>query len=114
MAGKGNPKTGGRKKGVTNKTTALLKDAVLQAAELAGDKKGMVGYLTQQAQDNPTAFLSLLGKVLSIQAKDTPNEEKPITINIRIGEADKRQSITAADAKVSQLPHYPSPVNEAA
>ena len=43
MAGKGNPKTGGRKRGITNKTTALLKDAVLQAAEAAGDKEGMVG-----------------------------------------------------------------------
>ena len=45
MAGIGNPKTGGRKRGVPNKTTALLKDAVLQAAEAAGDKEGMVGYL---------------------------------------------------------------------
>ena len=43
MAGRGNPKTGGRRKGVVNKTTALLKDAVLQAAEAAGDKEGMVG-----------------------------------------------------------------------
>ena len=40
MAGKGNPKTGGRRRGVPNQTTALLKDAVLQAAEAAGEKKG--------------------------------------------------------------------------
>ena len=32
MAGKGNPKTGGRRKGTPNKTSALLKDTVLQAA----------------------------------------------------------------------------------
>jgi hypothetical protein len=67
MAGLGNPKTGGRRKGSINRTTALLKDAVLQAAEEAGDKEGMVGYLTAQAKQNPTAFMSLLGRVLPLQ-----------------------------------------------
>ena len=57
----------GRPKGVPNKTTALLKDAILQAAEKAGGKDGMVGYLTTQASSNPAAFLSLLGKVLPMQ-----------------------------------------------
>ena len=42
-----------RKKGGVNKTTALLKDAILQAAEAAGDKEGMVGYLKTQATENP-------------------------------------------------------------
>ena len=67
MAGRGKPKTGGRQRGTPNKATALLKDAVLQAAELAGDKAGMVGYLTTQAKINPTAFMSLLGRVLPMQ-----------------------------------------------
>src|SRR6185437_2321293 len=57
----------GRPKGSPNKTTALLKDAILQAAELAGGKEGMVGYLTGQATANPTGFMSLLGKVLPMQ-----------------------------------------------
>ena len=74
MAGKGNPKTGGRKRGVTNKTTALLKDAVLQAAEAAGDKEGMVGYLTTQATQNPAAFMSLLGRVLPLQNAATDED----------------------------------------
>ena len=90
MAGRGNAKTGGRKKGVTNKTTALLKDAVLQAAELAGDKDGMVGYLTTQAKDNPTAFLTLLGKVLPLQGVDMPDEEDKIRINIVLSDGDVR------------------------
>lgn len=60
-------KTGGRKKGTPNKTTALLKDAILQAAEDAGGKEGLVGYLTAQAKENPGPFLSLLGKVLPVQ-----------------------------------------------
>jgi hypothetical protein len=60
----------GRVKGVPNKTTALLKDAILLAAEKAGNKlgdDGLVTYLEVQAEDNPVAFMSLLGKVLPMQ-----------------------------------------------
>jgi len=57
----------GRKKGQVNKTTALLKDAILKAAEAAGGKGGTVAYLTDQATDNPAAFMGLLGKVLPLQ-----------------------------------------------
>lgn len=61
------PKSPGRPKGSPNKTTALLKDALLIAAEQAGGKAGMIGYLKTQASENPAAFLSLLGKVLPLQ-----------------------------------------------
>ena len=57
----------GRPKGMQNKTTALLKDAILQAAEAAGGDGGMVGYLTLQATENPGPFMALLGKVLPTQ-----------------------------------------------
>ena len=57
----------GRPKGVPNKSTALLKDAILQAATKAGGDDGMVGYLTQQAEENPGPFMALLGKVLPMQ-----------------------------------------------
>jgi hypothetical protein len=60
----------GRAKGTPNKTTALLKDAILKAAERAGDKfgdDGMVSYLEAQATENPGPFMSLLGKVLPMQ-----------------------------------------------
>lgn len=57
----------GRPKGSVNKTTALLKDAILKAAEQAGGKEGMIGYLKKQATDNPQSFLPLLGKVLPMQ-----------------------------------------------
>jgi hypothetical protein len=69
-------KTGGRTKGTPNKTTALLKDAILKAAEDAGEKDGLVGYLTKQAGANPTAFLALLGKVLPLQVAGDP--ENPV------------------------------------
>jgi|TARA_R110000787_G_scaffold62072_5_gene140481 hypothetical protein len=57
----------GRPKGSPNKSTALLKDAILEAAQLAGDKDGMVGYLLTQAHSNPIAFMGLMGKVLPLQ-----------------------------------------------
>lgn len=62
----------GRKKGVPNKTTALLKDALLQAATNAGNGD-MVAYLTAQATANPGPFLALLGKVLPMQIAGDPD-----------------------------------------
>ena len=64
------PISPGRPKGVPNKTTQLLKDAILKAAEQAGNKvgdDGMVSYLEVQATENPGPFMSLLGKVLPMQ-----------------------------------------------
>jgi hypothetical protein len=58
----------GRPKGSPNKVTALLKDEILKAADSA-HPDGRVGYLTQQATQNPTAFMTLLGKVLPTQVE---------------------------------------------
>ena len=74
---KGKPKTGGRRPGVTNKTTALLKDAVLVAAERAG-KGDIVAYLERQAEENPVAFLGLLGRVLPLQLRG--DSDNPLVI----------------------------------
>ena len=62
-------KTGGRQKGTPNKVTADVKNAILEAAHAAGGEGGMVGYLTRQADENPTAFLTLIGKVLPLTAE---------------------------------------------
>lgn len=70
-------KTGGRQKGTPNKTTALLKDAILQAADEAGGEEGLVAYLRVQAFDNPGPFMSLLGKVLPTQLT---GEDGPVKI----------------------------------
>jgi len=62
----------GRPKGATNKNSRLLKDAILEAATRAGDKfgkEGLVSYLEEQAKENPSAYLSLMGKVLPLQVK---------------------------------------------
>lgn len=77
---------GGSRKGVPNKTTALLKDAILKAAEKAGGKDGLIGYLTTQATDNPQSFLPLLGKVLPMQV--TGEDGGPITIKRAVDATD--------------------------
>jgi hypothetical protein len=60
-------KTGGRVKGTPNKTTGALKEMILAAL----DNKGGVSYLERQADANPTAFLSLVGKVLPMTVAGT-------------------------------------------
>lgn len=58
------PRAGmGRPKGSLNKTTVAIKEAVLAALDQAGG----VDYLVAQSRDNPTAFLTLVGKVLPLQ-----------------------------------------------
>lgn len=55
----------GRPKGAANKTTTAVKEMILQALSEA-HKDGAVAYLKGQAKDNPTAFLTLVGKVLPL------------------------------------------------
>ena len=57
----------GRPKGSKNKMTAALKDMILTALNDAGGDGGGVAYLARQAEENPAAFLALLGKVLPLQ-----------------------------------------------
>jgi hypothetical protein len=80
---KGNEVT---RKGVANKTTRILKEAMLIAAEQCGDLSGiaredlsqegiekgtdqLVGYLRWAAKCEPKAFLNILGKLLPLQVK---------------------------------------------
>lgn len=75
----------GRPKGMQNKTTALLKDAILKAAEQAGEEEGLVGYLKTQAKANPGPFMALLGKVLPMQVAGPDDEDgRPTAIAFRI------------------------------
>jgi hypothetical protein len=80
---KGKEKGPGRPKGMPNKTTAQLKDMILQAL----DKSGGVNYLEARANDPKTAgaFLSLIGKVLPMTiAGDAENPLKMITTIERV------------------------------
>jgi hypothetical protein len=60
---KGSPKLGGRKKGVPNKITKSLKDAIIGAL----DKAGGEDYLLNVATTDPRTFCTLVGKVLPMQ-----------------------------------------------
>jgi len=65
---KGNKPVAHRKKGSPNKTTTILKEAIMLAAELEGwdghGTDGLTGYLRRAARDEMRAFLPLLAKVL--------------------------------------------------
>lgn len=50
----------GRPKGVPNRMTRDLRDMILGALDGAGGQ----AYLQRQADENPVAFMSLVGKVL--------------------------------------------------
>ncbi len=82
----GNPK--GRPAGVPNKVNMLLRDAILMAADKA-HQDGVVGYLQEQARENPNSFLTLLGKALPLQLQGDTNN--PLVINITVGGHDSRQ-----------------------
>lgn len=86
-------KTGGRQKGTPNKTTALLKDAILLAAERAGKEGGLVGYLEAQAVTSPGPFMALLGKVLPTQL--TGDAENPVEVNANLSVADTARAMAA-------------------
>jgi hypothetical protein len=54
---------GGSRKGVPNKATADIKEMINNALHLAGGED----YLVRQADENPVAFMGLIGKILPKQ-----------------------------------------------
>lgn len=81
----------GRKAGTPNKTTALLKEAIILAAESVGQdgegKDGLTGYLKHVAETDVKAFSGLLGKVLPMQV--TGEDGGPIGITFKTIYADR-------------------------
>jgi len=73
----GGAKTGGRQKGTPNKINADLRGMILGALAGAGGQD----YLQRQADQNPAAFLTLVGKVLPTQLVGDPDH--PITYVLR-------------------------------
>lgn len=61
----------GKKPGTPNRTTKVLKEAILLAAERHGEdgkgKEGLTGYLVRLASKEPRSFAVLLAKVLPLQ-----------------------------------------------
>lgn len=69
---------GGLAKGTSNKVTAQVRDAILQAF----DAEGGVDYLRGVAKRDPKTFCTLLGKVLPTQI--TGDEDNPVSTITRI------------------------------
>ncbi len=69
----------GRKPGSQNKVPKALKEMILGALDRAGGED----YLLQQAHDNPTTFLALIGKILPSELAVSavpPPEDRPPTL----------------------------------
>jgi hypothetical protein len=80
----------GRPKGSPNKTTKILREAILEAAEQSGEdgqgRDGLVGYLRRVADTDIKAFSTLLGKVLPLQVTGEHGDLPVIpVINLTIG-----------------------------
>lgn len=68
-----------RPKGSPNKIPRALKEMILASLQEAGGQ----AYLTRQARENPSGYLTLIGKVLplTIQGdKDNPLEHRVTTV----------------------------------
>jgi hypothetical protein len=72
-AGKNPNLKGGSRKGIPNKLTADVKAMILAALDQAGGAQ----YLLKQAQTNPNAFLTLVGKVLPMTVSNDPQNPIP-------------------------------------
>jgi hypothetical protein len=81
----------GRPKGVPNKLTTELKDMILTALANAGG----VEYLKEQADKNPHAFLTLVGKVLPLQVTGENGKDLiPPSITFAITQAPNSENQT--------------------
>lgn len=92
----GHAKMGGRVKGTSNKSTVLLKEAILLAAEAVGQdgkgKEGLLGYLKMAAVSQPKAFITLLGRLLpTTLANDPDNPLKMVdgALEVRFVKSDE-------------------------
>ena len=70
----------GRKKGVPNRVTKELKEMILGALSDVGGQ----AYLARQAEENPNAYLALVGKVLPMTVNGT-GEKGEIKIVVSTG-----------------------------
>lgn len=64
MARKGEPKTGGRRKGTPNKATAEVRDMLRGALDDAGGRRYLTECATDPSDKVRAAFLSLVGKLV--------------------------------------------------
>jgi hypothetical protein len=81
------PRSPGRPKGSANKVTTAVKDMIVHAL----DKAGGVEYLVRQSEENPAAFMTLVGKVI------------PLQVNSNVELVDRTAAVQRASEEVRAL-----------
>ena len=76
IAGKRPQPKGGSRKGKPNKATALIKEMIEGALQDVGGQ----AYLARQAEENPTAFMGLLGRILPKDVNVGGQIDNPVLI----------------------------------
>jgi hypothetical protein len=69
------PVSPGRPKGVPNKVTTALKEAILNALDTVGGEQ----YLVKVANEDPKTFCTLIGKVLPMTVEGNMGVEATVT-----------------------------------
>jgi len=85
-------KTGGRRKGTPNKLTRDLREMILGALADAGGRD----YLTEQARQNPGAFLRLVGRLLPMQVSRSDDADDPVEAELSDVEVARRLAFLLA------------------
>jgi len=82
----------GRPKGASNKLTRSVKEAI----EVAFNGVGGPEYLMRQAEENPQAFMTLLGKIIPSQVQQTISNPDG---SLKPTQAELQAAVLAALAK---------------
>jgi hypothetical protein len=80
----------GRPKGSLNHESKAVKEMVFAALNNAGGTE----YLTQQAKDNPSAFMTMVGKLLPKDINLGGQDDNPLTLMVQKVE---RQIVDTSD-----------------
>ena len=78
---KGDPKTGGRKKGTPNKVTTTVKEALMESFQGLGGKT----YLDTLSKTEPRAYATLLGKLIPTEVKAELEHSGGLEVNVVTG-----------------------------
>ena len=76
----------GRPKGAPNKSTAAIKDMLLASLDAVGGQ----GYFMRHAEENPNAYMSLIGKIIPAEVKNqiTGADGGPVQHSVKVSFGD--------------------------
>ena len=76
----------GRPKGIPNKSTAAIKEMLLASLDQAGGQQ----YFLRQAEENPNAYMALIGKIIPAEVKNqiTGADGGPVQHSVKVSFGD--------------------------